>query len=137
MKLASRMTALGVLCAFLAGCTKEEDSFKNTDALAGTWKWEKTLIHNTQTVYPNPGDNYYLRFSKEGSFAFLLDSAVLRSGTYTARGEQTYQNVGPGKLNLKLSDDRGEYLVTLNGMEMILEYDSPFGNPTSAYYQRQ
>lgn len=137
MKLLSRMTASGIICAFLIGCTKEEESSKSTDALAGTWKWEKTLIHNTQTVYPTPGDNYYLRFSKEGSFAFLLDSAVLRSGTYTVRGEQPYQNVGPGKLNLKLSDDQSEYLVTLNGMEMILEYNSAFGNPTLAYYQRQ
>lgn len=137
MKLSSRMTALGILCALLVSCTKEEESFKSTDALAGTWKWEKTIMHNTQTVYPAPADNYYLRFSKEGSFTFLLDSAVLRSGTYTVTGDQPYQNVGPGKLNLRLSDDRGEYLVTLNGMEMILEYDSPFGSPTSAYYQRQ
>lgn len=137
MKLSSRIAALGVLCALLVGCSKEEESFKSTDALAGTWKWEKTLIYSTQTVYPSPGENYYLRFSKEGSFTFLLDSAVIRTGTYTVWGDQTYQNVGPGKLNLKLSDDRSDYRLTLNGMELILEQNSAFGNPTSAYYQRQ
>lgn len=138
MKLLSRMMAVCILCTLWTACSKEEEDPGRTDLLAGSWKWEKSIINNDQPLYPDSAEDYFLHFSKEGRFSFQKDTVVLRSGTFSIRSEPAAITTRAEKTVLKLSDDPGEYFVIIDNTRLILEQFLQYGGGSiKAYYLRQ